>query len=823
MQTACFSNFSRALLCFLVIATMHCTGSASETFPGAPKPAVASTVGSVSPIPVQNLLFQADTEQRRVELARQLAANSAVTHRQAGALDDIAAAVNARTNNIIGVQLHGLPVMRLESLARHLEFNARRLAAWDQQARRVFTPYDELAVQLAHSRAAWTATRAAAASGALPVVLAERVEVILSGIADAEARLGDVLRDQLMLMQRSGELRARLEAERNRIALVIAEVDERLLRIDSPPIWHAFDAAGGRQEMWAAIERGVLIERQFAIDYQAAGTDNQHALLLVQVLLLILLVWLSMRSRRTATAATAATVATRHALHRPVSTWILLSMVGVLVLEPDAPMLVHEIALMAALIPVLRLLPKRRKGSSAVWPFAAVLLYAVDRLGVLASADSSLYRALLLVLDGLALVLAWHAIRMATATPERAPQVALASRARVFVRPLAWTVAGLLVIAVVGNIVGNVTLAEMLTSGIIDSAYMAILLYACAIVCRDMARAALAGRAARRGQTGAGNYADLRTSLVNVLLLATACGWLLYSLDRFRLLRPARSALSTILGLGIEVGEISVHLGEVLTFAVSSWLAYWTARAVRRVLREELPGHRHLARGVGSSIATLSYYAVLLAGFLIALSAAGVALGQLAIVFGALGVGIGFGLQNIVNNFVSGLVLMFERPIQPGDTVDAAGVSGTVREISLRSTTIRTADGADTVIPNGLLLNGSLTNWTMYDRTRRFEITIGVADDADPDHVLTILSAQVDATAGLSTEPPPRVMLTEYGDGGLRFVISVWTEDPGSWGTVRNALLTRIHSALQAEGIAVARRKFDVNLHGAAAQPAVSL
>lgn len=818
MQTACFSNFSRALLCFLVIATMHCTGSASETFPGAQKPAVASTVGSVSPIPVQNLLFQADTEQRRVELARQLAANSAVTHRQARALDAIAAAVDARTNNIMGVQLRGLPVMRLESLARHLDFNARRLAAWDQQARRVFTPYDELAVQLAHSRAAWTATRAAAASGALPVVLSERVEVILSGIADAEARLGDVLRDQLMLMQRSGELRARLEAERNRMALVIAEVDERLLRIDSPPIWHAFDAAGGRHEMWAAIERGVLIERQFAIDYQAASTDNQHALLLVQVLLLILLVWLSMRNR---SMAIAATVTARHALHRPVSTWILLSMVGVLVLEPDAPMLVHEIALMAALIPVLRLLPKRRQGSSAVWPFAAVLLYAVDRLGVLASADSSLYRALLLVLDGLALVLAWHAIRLATPMPERAPQAALASRARVFVRPLAWTVAGLLVIAVVGNIVGNVTLAEMLTSGIIDSAYMAILLYACAIVCRDMARAALAGRAARRGQTGAGNYADLRTSLVNVLLLAAACGWLLYSLDRFRLLRPARSALSTILGLGIEVGEISVHLGEVLTFAVSSWLAYWTARAVRRVLREELPGHRHLARGVGSSIATLSYYAVLLAGFLIALSAAGVALGQLAIVFGALGVGIGFGLQNIVNNFVSGLVLMFERPIQPGDTVDAAGVSGTVREISLRSTTIRTADGADTVIPNGLLLNGSLTNWTMYDRTRRFEITIGVADDADPDRVLTILSAQVDATAGLSTEPPPRVMLTEYGDGGLRFVVSVWTEDPGSWGTVRNALLTRIHSALQAEGIAAARRKFDVNLHGAAAEPVV--
>lgn len=225
---------------------------------------------------------------------------------------------------------------------------------------------------------------------------------------------------------------------------------------------------------------------------------------------------------------------------------------------------------------------------------------------------------------------------------------------------------------------------------------------------------------------------------------------------------------------------------------------------------------------MGSSIASLSYYAVLLAGFLIALSAAGVALGQLAIVFGALGVGIGFGLQNIVNNFVSGLVLMFERPIQPGDTVDAAGVSGTVREISLRSTTIRTADGADTVIPNGMLLNGTLTNWTMYDRSRRFEIVINTAHDADPAAVLAILGRQVDDSAGLASEPPARVMLTEYGDGGLRFVVSVWIDDPANWSAARSALLARILAALRAEGIAVVRRQFDVDLHGAAAPAAVS-
>lgn len=472
--------------------------------------------------------------------------------------------------------------MRLESLARHLEFDARRLAAWDEQARRAFAPYDELSVQLAQGRAAWMATRAAASSGALPAVLSKRVDVILAAIADAEARLGDVLRVQLALMQRSGALRARLESERGRMSRVIDDVDERLLKIDSPPLWHAFGDAADGEQMWSALERGARIERQFAIDYQAGATGNQQALRLVQLLLLPLLVWLCMRSR---TAAAARPTAQR-ALRRPLSAWILLSMVAVLVLEPDAPLLVHEFALLAAVIPVLRLLPRRPEGASAMWPFAAVLLYAVDRFGVVASSDGDLYRMLLLALDGLALALAWHAIRDRSWTPgvRSRPHGFPASAARAAVRPLAWTVAGLLAIAVAANVAGNVTLAEMLTSGVIDSAYMAILLYACAIVCRDMVRAALAGHGAGSGHAAghAGvHYADLRASLGNLLLVAAACGWLLYSLDRFRLLRPARRALDELLGLGIEVGEISVHVGEVLTFAVSAWLAYWTARCAR--------------------------------------------------------------------------------------------------------------------------------------------------------------------------------------------------------------------------------------------------
>jgi hypothetical protein len=132
------------------------------------------------------------------------------------------------------------------------------------------------------------------------------------------------------------------------------------------------------------------------------------------------------------------------------------------------------------------------------------------------------------------------------------------------------------------------------------------------------------------------------------------------------------------------------------------------------VLAEDLLPALALPRGVGDSISTLTYYGIVFIWVCwLALAMAGFQVGQLAIVFGALGVGIGFGLQDVVKNFVAGLILMFERPIRLGDVVDVAGMSGKVRDIGMRATIITTFDGAEVVVPNGMLLADKLVNWTL--------------------------------------------------------------------------------------------------------------
>lgn len=802
-----------ALLLWLTV------GSTELLAQGTPPMARPMPSAAPSPVAVSDILARADEDQQRVDRARQLLQAPDPAERLGRALDAITRPVDAKLNTTAGGALRTLPVMRLESLSRHWEFDDRRFADWEAQARHALAPYGDAALQLAQRRAAWSATRAAGLLDGLPPALSFRVDAMLGQIDTTEAALGVALARQLDLTQRASELKARIHAGSNDVAAAIEDLDRRLLQTDVPPLWQGLGPSAGTQAAWKEVERGLQVERQFAVDYHAADTGNQQALRVVQLLMLPLVLWLAVRSKRTAVDAAPPERMAR-ALRRPLSAWLLLSMLAVLVLEPDAPLLVQEVALVLALVPVLRLLPAGTLRALGAWPIGAIALYALDRTGVAAVADPALYRLFLLVLNAMALGLTvWLLRRPVSQAPALPAPDGMLQRAA---RPAGWTALTLLVVAAACNVAGNVSLAEMLTSGVIDSGYMALLLYAAVTACMGIVRALLGQPELANRRLVRQHEPVLLTIFTRLLLLGAALGWLLYTMDRFRVLRPLHSVGAKVLDLGIEVGQVSVHLGSVLVFAVSIWLAYWAARAVRRVLRDELPGNAGLPRGAGNSIASLSYYGVLLLGALVALSAAGFQVGQLALVFGALGVGIGFGLQNVVNNFVSGLVLMFERPIQPGDMVEVGTTAGTVREIGLRATTIHTYDGADVVVPNGLLLSGNLTNWTMFDRSRRFEVAVSAAYGSDPAQVLALLEATARATPGIAAQPAPFAQLTGYGDSALNFVLRAWTADAGTWGTLRSDLYARTLAAMQAAGIPIPFNQLDVHLRGAPEPPETS-
>jgi len=210
-----------------------------------------------------------------------------------------------------------------------------------------------------------------------------------------------------------------------------------------------------------------------------------------------------------------------------------------------------------------------------------------------------------------------------------------------------------------------------------------------------------------------------------------------------------------------------------------------------------------LSRGLPYIISSLLHYTVLFVGFLLAVSALGVDLNRITILAGAFGVGLGFGLQGLVNNFVSGLIVLFERPVHVGDSIRLGDVIGRVQRIGIRSTTVRTPEGAEVIVPNASLVAEKVTNWTHAGHRRRLDTQVGVAYGTAPDKVLELLRAVAALQPGIITTPPPVALLLGFGSIALNFELRAWTNRPEQWIEVRSELNVAVYAALQAAGIEI--------------------
>ena len=227
----------------------------------------------------------------------------------------------------------------------------------------------------------------------------------------------------------------------------------------------------------------------------------------------------------------------------------------------------------------------------------------------------------------------------------------------------------------------------------------------------------------------------------------------------------------------ITLGKTPFTLATILEFILIITIGIFIVRLLRKKAYKILTERFSLSPGSVNSLTTLIYYALVLIVFLIALANIGVDMKQVTIIFGALGVGIGFGLQTIANNFVSGIILLTERSIEAGDIVELEdGITGEVKRISIRSTVIRTYDGLDIIVPNSELVSGRVTTWTYEDDWRRLRIPFGVAYGTDPNKV-----AKIAKEAALSVPStiedafhPIQVWFEGFGDSSLNFVLVVW-------------------------------------------------
>jgi small-conductance mechanosensitive channel len=228
---------------------------------------------------------------------------------------------------------------------------------------------------------------------------------------------------------------------------------------------------------------------------------------------------------------------------------------------------------------------------------------------------------------------------------------------------------------------------------------------------------------------------------------------------------------------------------------------------------ENVLARKQMDTGARLSIMRLMHYALILVGFLVALSALGFELKNVTIIGGALGVGIGFGMQAIVNNFVSGLILLFERPIKVGDVIQLGdGQQGRVTHLGLRATTVQTFDRAEVVVPNGDLISSQVTNWTLGDRNMRLIVPVGVAYGSDVETVMRVLMTVATESDKVLNEPQPMVLFLNFGDSSLDFQLRVWIADFNERRIIQSALIQEIDRRFRSEGVEIPFPQRDLHL-----------
>jgi small-conductance mechanosensitive channel len=784
-----------ALLCLTPAAAEKTAASAATPAKSAPEP-----------IPQVEIPLRADTDERLAQEVIQRSQGRDPAARLEPGLAQLAESVRDESQHFKRDELRLLSIQRLESLARHWEFYAKELEDWRRDLAQAGSQYTEDAAELAKRRAAWEATRAAAESGGMAPALSNRVNTVMVQLALAEQAVSGPIEKHIRLSRRANAVETSILSGQKAVAAAIAYNDSRLVRIDSPPLWELWRDPHSAVSALESVKVGMAAETRFLDQYNAATSTLHQWRIWLSLALLPLLLWLSSRSRRVVSDDPEIQASTR-VLRRPFSSWIVVTMMGLMLLEPDAPILLHQVALLIALVPVLRLLPPAVYAAIGPWPYIATGLYLLQRLSYLFLGNSYHYRAYLLALTLLtAVMVAWLLWQR---RPRAGETIKLSRRA---LRAGGGAAIAALLVSAIANLLGNVSLAEMLTVGILDSGYVGLVLYAAVTVLASVIRLLLARRSISRFRVVTQHAGPLLHSVSRLLRFGAVAAWVVVVLNEFRVFRPIRDTVAGILTRELEFGEISLTLGGVLLFFFSVWLALWVAKTVRFILEDEVLPKMSLPRGVGNSISSLTYYAMVIFGLFVALAAAGFEVSQLAFVIGALGVGIGLGLQNVVNNFVSGLILMFERPIQPGDVVEVGGTSGKVREIGMRATTLSTFEGADVVVPNGMLLSEKLINWTLSDMDRRIDVNVGVAYGTDPRKVLDILMEVTRTTDGIATEPAPGILFVGFGASSLEFGIRAWTNNFGDWVKIRSDLSVRVYEALGAAGIEIPFPQQDLHL-----------
>jgi potassium-dependent mechanosensitive channel len=768
---------------------------------GEPPAGPAATRTEPAAIPVERI-------PARMEQARDLARRATEAARPQAEIDAMRAQMPAISAQVERYREEALDAGRardmrgLEVALEQVGSLRRTIGGWQaalsQRAEALSGWREELSLALR----SWILTEADVRERELPAEVLAGSRNIQAVLREAARRLGERQEEILVLQSTVDNWLSIVDERQAVIQLELAQARLDLLRAEHSPLW----LSPAPRLAFAASRDAWRADWRMLRDYLRVqqGTAWLHVALVVFLLAGFASLARKVRDWTEAKPDLAPSLAVfRH----PLAAALILAILAWPWLYRDAPAVLRDLFGVLLILPLLRVLPMVVTPSLRNALYLLAGLYLLVRLNSLLGAGTALERwSLLLITAAAAATVAWIFRPGGPAEKLEAGRWWRASR---LVARLSLLV---LAVALLANIGGFVSLSGLLINAVVSSAFAAIVLFAGVIVTRAAIIALFQTTFMQRLNLVRWHSAGVDYWVMRILPLIALVVWLLATVRMFRVEDVVGGVLSAILFSSATIGTVEISLADVLGFGLAIWIGVLVSRFLRFVLTVDVYPRVTLPRGIAATVSMLVNYLVLGIAFVLAVAAAGIQLDRFALIVGALSVGIGFGLQNIVNNFVSGLILAFERPVQSGDTVQFSSMFGRVTRIGVRSSTVRTFDGAEVIVPNANLISNEVTNWTLSDMRRRMEILVGVAYGSNPRKVMELLHNVARADERLLENPGPSVLFLGFGDSSLDFSLRAWTDDFDNFITIKSDLTVAVHDAICAAGIEIPFPQRDLHL-----------
>jgi potassium efflux system protein len=299
------------------------------------------------------------------------------------------------------------------------------------------------------------------------------------------------------------------------------------------------------------------------------------------------------------------------------------------------------------------------------------------------------------------------------------------------------------------------------------------------------------------------DYAVLQKKFRSTLSAFAALLWIFFLLQNLNIDDWVHDYLNDVLNQSRSIGGASFTFGGFVIFIIVIWISTLLSKIISYFydLSAQHATDMTALKKKNRASTLLIRIGVFTVGFLLAVAASGFPIDKLTIIFSAFGVGIGFGLQNIVNNLVSGMILAFEKPVQIGDIIEVGGHAGTIKEIGIRSSKLSTGDGSEVIIPNGDMISQQVVNWTLSNTNRRVEMAIAVAYGSDIEKVKKLLSDLLSTRDDIMKTPGPTVFVNSVTDKFVEFRVSFWAADIANASALRSNVLAAIYQMLGKEGV----------------------